>query len=99
MIYLLFILLCFLNLADAYTTYMSITTGVGKEGNPVMAWLFDKIGIIPGLALSKILLLGCLWPLQYHPAGPYVIGLVCCIYIAIVLNNLSVIVKLKYPKA
>ena len=49
MIYLLFILLCFLNLADAYTTYMSITTGVGKEGNPVMAWLFDKIGIIPVL--------------------------------------------------
>lgn len=42
-----------LAIADAVTTYLGITSGIAEEANPVAAWCFDKIGLIPGLILTS----------------------------------------------
>ena len=44
-----------LQVADAALTYKVISAG-GVELNPVMRWLFDRIGVIPGLVIAKVLI-------------------------------------------
>jgi len=53
MIYILFALFVILQFLDFWTTYHVINSGKGHEGNPIMAWLFAKIGIIEGFVLMK----------------------------------------------
>ena len=57
MIYILFALFVILQFLDFWTTYNVITSGKGHEGNPIMAWLFAKIGIIEGFAFIKTVML------------------------------------------
>lgn len=55
--YILFALFLILQFLDFWTTYNVIKLGKGHEGNPIMAWLFDKIGIIGGFAFIKTVML------------------------------------------
>jgi hypothetical protein len=56
MIYLL-ILLILLQIADCLTTVHILKNG-GREANPMMNWLFNKIGTIPSLVIMKLLVIG-----------------------------------------
>jgi len=57
-------------IADVATTIKAIKTGA-KEGNPIVAWMMDKLGMgwvvaklaIAGGAAYAILSAGVLWPL------------------------------------
>ena len=53
MIY-LFIIFCLLQCADIYTTWKALSSNVGHEANPVMAWLFSEVGLKAGLVIAKI---------------------------------------------
>ena len=53
----LLLLFSALQIADAYTTYRILSEG-GKELNPAMRWVMDKLGIVQGLALMKLLTIG-----------------------------------------
>lgn len=59
--YILFAIFVILQSLDFLTTYNVIKSGKGHEGNAVMAWLFDKIGIIGGFALAKSLAIIAMW--------------------------------------
>jgi hypothetical protein len=37
--------------ADAITTYLALRTRIGREANPLIAWLVDRIGLMPTLML------------------------------------------------
>ena len=60
----LFILLCALNLADIYTTHRILGRG-GSELNPLMAKLFARVGVLPGLLLVKVPLVTVLGLLMF----------------------------------
>lgn len=57
MIYILLTLFILLQIADSLTTVHILKNG-GREANPVMNWLFQKIGMIPSLVIMKVLLIG-----------------------------------------
>ncbi len=43
----------FVNIADAHSTYLfTKKLGVNKEGNPLIHWLFKKIGVLPSLFIK-----------------------------------------------
>ena len=46
-----------LQVADIYTTYTLLSSG-GRELNPVMRWVMDKLGRVQGLVLMKLLTVG-----------------------------------------
>ena len=57
MAYLLLVIFILLQFLDFWTTYNVIKSGKGHEGNPIMAWVFAKIGIIGGFAFIKTVML------------------------------------------
>jgi hypothetical protein len=88
-LYLLFVLLQGL---DVYTTYTAINTGVGHEANPLMAKIFQKIGLIPGLLLFKVLICAVVyWAFMDLEGNKIVLGIIDLAYIEILINNFKVI--------
>lgn len=74
--YLLFILLCILQVLDVYSTYRVIATGKGREANPVMLKVMNVISsmigkiyasppafayIWVGLSIPKLVIMGALF--------------------------------------
>ena len=57
MIVALLFLFILLQIADCLTTVHILKQG-GREANPVLAWLFDKVGMIPSLVVMKLLAIG-----------------------------------------
>ena len=51
--YILFAVFIALQCGDAWTTINVIKSGKGHEGNPIMAWLFAKIGMYTGFVVAK----------------------------------------------
>ena len=51
--YLLLAIFIALQAGDFYTTYSIIKNGKGREANPILAWVFDRIGYVVGLAIFK----------------------------------------------
>ena len=49
----LFVLFVVLSAADGYTTWKALQRNGTKEANPVMAWLFDRFGVVPSLVVVK----------------------------------------------
>jgi hypothetical protein len=86
--YILFALFVILQFLDFWTTYNVIKSGKGHEGNPVMSWLFDKIGIIGGFALAKSLVIIAMW---FVKDIPILIGLIDTIYIYVVYQNYCIL--------
>ena len=63
MIVALLFIFILLQIADSLTTVHILKNG-GREANPVMAWLFDKLSIAGTLAIMKtivILAVAALW--------------------------------------
>jgi hypothetical protein len=51
--YVLLAIFIALQVGDFYTTYAILKKGTGREANPILAWVFDKIGYVAGLAVFK----------------------------------------------
>ena len=78
--------------ADFLTTYACLRIR-GKEGNPVVAFLFKKIGIGGTFGL-----MACLWVLvivfRWLPSSTGVQTAIACTYWLVPMNNLIVLRKL-----
>jgi hypothetical protein len=59
--YILFDIFIILQYFDFWTTYNVIKTNKGHEGNPIMAWLFSKIGVIGGFVVMKSIVIIAVW--------------------------------------
>lgn len=85
MLLLLFILL---QVADGYTTVRGLKLGA-REGNPILAWLFERfeptlvLAIVKAASILAIALLNC----------DLVTAFVCGVYVPVVLNNIRVLRK------
>jgi hypothetical protein len=55
--YILFAIFIALQIGDAWTTINVTKSGKGHEGNPIMAWVFSKIGLIAGFIVTKTVML------------------------------------------
>ena len=51
--YILLAIFIALQAGDFYTTYTIIKTGKGYEANPILRWVFDRIGYVASLAIFK----------------------------------------------
>lgn len=51
----LFIIVAALQVADGYLTWRILGLG-GRELNPLIRFLMDRLGVVPGLVLAKLVL-------------------------------------------
>ncbi len=78
-----------LQIGDAWTTYKAISSGKGKEANPLMADIMLHYGF-EGMYVVK--LLGCLFfVFVYHHFGQLFLVPPIAYYVWIVFNNYRVI--------
>lgn len=91
--YILLVIFIILQLADLYTTYTIIKTGKGYEANPLLAWIFDRIGYVYGLLIFKGLAIAIgLYVIQFWN-GYYVLAPLVALYTWVVYNNYKVLNK------
>ncbi len=92
------IIVLFLSTADHWTTYLCLRSPVAgfevSEANPIAAWLFELIGLVPALALDGVVTLVAVLFLVVTPVLPRAIKLVFLMAVAgwtgaAVLNNLE----------
>jgi len=77
-----------LQYGDFYTTYTVIKSGKGSEGNPVLSWLFGKIGYPFGLVLVKgIMIAGAVYLTNLPEV---LLGGIDLVYVWVVYNNIKV---------
>ena len=53
--YILLAIFVALQFGDAWTTINVIKENKGHEGNAVMAWIFEKIGVLQGFLVMKVI--------------------------------------------
>ena len=81
-----------LQVLDILTTYLCLTSGKGFEANKLLAKLFDKIGLMPGLLLVKGAFIALLWitaPLILIE----VLYAITVLYVWVVYNNFKVFTR------
>ena len=84
-----------LQLADGVSTHVLLARG-HREANPVMAWLMDRIGVLPALLLAKGASIGvALWSASLYDAQHVLPALVflCTFYVYVVYNNVRLLVR------
>lgn len=75
---------------DIISTYLCLTKGKGVEANPFLARVFHKIGLLPGLLLTKGAFIGLLiyvYPMVYVEA----LYAVAALYVWIAFNNFKIL--------
>lgn len=77
-----------LQAADVALTALVLRKG-GRELNPIMAWFMRKLGLIPGLALPKVLTT----IMVYFINVQWFTIAACVLYILVVLWNLKEYLK------
>ena len=89
-----------LQVVDTITTYKALSSGIGVEKNKIMAWLFEKFGVLPSLIIFKLiavaLVVGCCvyLPQFYQPMEiiwPVILGLLDAFYLWVAVNNVKVL--------
>ena len=91
--YILLAIFIVLQCGDFYTTYTIIKTGKGYEANPILAWVFNKIGYVAGLAIFKGLAIAVgIYAAQFWN-GYYVLIPCVALYTWVVWNNYKVMTK------
>jgi hypothetical protein len=63
----IYIINVLLQLFDGYSTYRILKNG-GREKNPIVKWMMDRVGMVGGLVIAKILAL-------YVISGIYILGI------------------------
>ena len=81
-------LLMALQVADGLTTYLALKKGAA-EGNPIMRKLFEKIGMVPALIITKGALMVGAWYWR-DAIGMLGLGLLCAGYLLVAVNNVRV---------
>ena len=83
-----------LQIADIYTTNECLRTKKGREGNPAMAWLFARIGVLPGIIIPKLIIVTLIGVAVALDEMPWwgLAGL-CVTYVAVVVNNVLILRK------
>lgn len=92
-----FVALSILQVVDIVTTYRIIKAG-GRECNPIMAAILERIGVLKGLILVKAVFLAFVGVVAWLLAGIHLlvaIALLVVIYGFTCLSNLSVLKGLK----
>ena len=93
----LLVALIALQVADIATTHYVLKTGIGTEANPVLNKLFQKFGHEPVLLTTKGAFIVFLLVVQSQlPA--WVLGGLGVFYVAIVGNNVNVILRSRKGK-
>lgn len=88
----LIVLLIVLNGFDAYTTIKVISEGRGKEANPVMRFLIEKVGVYAALIGTKVLVIGwMIWYINTYGASIYILIAINLLYLYVVINNFKVL--------
>jgi hypothetical protein len=83
----LFLLFVLLQVADGYTTYRLLSAG-GKELNPLLAYAFDRIGLVPGLVIYKgVCVAGGGW--LYLSQQWWIIAALLMFYLWVVWHNVQ----------
>ncbi len=89
-----------LQVVDTVTTYKVLSSGKGVEANKIMAWLFEKFGVLPSLIIFKLVVIalfaGCTiyLPQIYSPMEiicPVILGLLDAFYLWVAVNNVKVL--------
>jgi Domain of unknown function (DUF5658) len=86
----LYILTAF-QIADIISTYIAISKGA-HEANPVMAFVMNIFGEVPGMLIVKSALIAAIWLVPIPVAALYVF---CLIYAVVIWNNINVIKEQK----
>lgn len=83
----LFIILCILQLLDAYTTYRLIEKELGSELNPVLKAIFTRIGTVRGLILVKTIFLVLTY--TYILQDAIILTVFCIAYLLVCVHNIT----------
>ena len=103
MVQLLAALTLLLSAADHWTTYLCLRQPVEgwevTEANPITDWLFQNLGLVPGLLLDSVVTVGAIAFLLStrrlpHPAKELCLGFICAWTGYAVVNNLGAIATL-----
>ena len=97
----LFILTILANMGDNLTTYLALTSPVHPgniitEANPLARYLFEQIGLVPGLLFDMLVTVGVLYYLMNWNVAPYklkvfIFGTILAIVTWAVVNNTLVL--------
>jgi len=94
----------FLNVLDIILTYYALTYLGLNEGNPILATIFQQIGLITGLVLIKVIGLMVMYQLikltpnikikSIYNLGAQKIGvsIICILMVCVVINNIYQII-------
>jgi hypothetical protein len=89
--YILLAVFIALQAGDFYTTYTILKNGKGREGNPILAWVFDRIGYTTGLVIFKGLCIAVgIYAVQFSNSF-YIFVPVIALYTWVVWNNYKVL--------
>ena len=88
MTYLLLAIFVLLQIGDVWTTYNVIQSNKGHEGNAIMAWLMDKLGILPAFFVMKVSALVAVYFLPWQA-----ILVLDAIYAYVVYQNYQILRK------
>lgn len=92
-IYLLFGLLCILQVLDVYSTVMVIKNG-GYEANPILKFLMNQFGVVPALVTVKVIFIFAVYLfLDYEYIKELLIA-INFVYALVVINNFKVLKRL-----
>jgi hypothetical protein len=91
--YILLAVFIALQAGDFYTTYTILKNGKGYEANPILRWVFDRIGYVTGLTIFKGLAIAVgVYAAQFWN-GYYVLVPAVALYAWVVYNNYKVLIK------
>jgi hypothetical protein len=91
--YILLAIFVALQAGDFYTTYTIIKTGKGREANPILAWIFNRIGYVVGLVIFKSLAIAVGIYVAQFWNGFYILVPCIALYTWVVYNNYKVLTK------
>ena len=81
-----------LQVGDIVSTTLALQKSNVVEGNPIVRWIMDRVGIIPALILSKLVVIGLFGVAVYlSPYAVYLMGLMSLFYVWVVVNNIKII--------
>ena len=88
--YIILVIFIILQIGDIITTIKALKTHTNVESNPIIKFIMGKIGIIPTLLLTKIIVIGILFSAMFfYPSTllTILIGMLDILYCWVVWNN------------
>ena len=91
MLLLVTVIAILLQVADYWTTRVAIESGKGSEGNKIVKWFMDKLGLRAGLIAMKLVGIALLLALYF--IGYWLVFIPVIVFYAIVVYNNYLIFK------